>query len=131
MGGNDLRLYPGLLQIQEGGGVEIPTFRKSLFLGTCLSDLPPSVTDYAAHLQDMGTLMMADHMKRVHGVYPDDVRYYLGDSKGGVRQVPGPEFSRCLIFNTLVHSPQSIRSPVSVTVMASCDMREGSAHAFT
>lgn len=37
--------------------------------------------------QDLGTLMMVDYMKRTHGLSPDDVRYYFGAAKGGVRQV--------------------------------------------
>ena len=36
--------------------------------------------------------MMVNHMKITHGVSPNDVRYYLGDSKGGMRQVSGPMF---------------------------------------
>lgn len=34
--------------------------------------------------------MMVDHMKRTHGVSPSDVRFFAGDSKAGVRQVPQP-----------------------------------------
>ncbi|CAN0164556.1 unnamed protein product [Ascophyllum nodosum] len=32
----------------------------------------------------MGTFFMVDHMKRTHGVSPDDVRYILGALKGGL-----------------------------------------------
>eukprot|EP00752_Nemacystus_decipiens_P006893 g6191.t1 len=32
---------------------------------------------------DMGTLMCVDHMKRTHGVMPEDVRYYLKVMEGG------------------------------------------------
>lgn len=35
--------------------------------------------------QDMGTLMMVEHMERVHGVKPYDVRYYYMENAGGVR----------------------------------------------
>lgn len=36
-------------------------------------------------MQDMGTLLMVDHMKRTHGVSPDDIGCYMGQSAGGVR----------------------------------------------
>lgn len=47
-----------------------------------------SVQNVLCGEKDMGTLMMVDHMKRTHGVGPSDVRYIMGKSKGGVRQVP-------------------------------------------
>ena len=53
-------------------------------------DLSLSYAFFPVHfLQDMGTLMMADHMKRAHGVYPDDVRYFMSENQGGVRRVSG------------------------------------------
>ncbi len=48
------------------------------------SSLPNNV------VQDIGTLMMVDHMKRNFGVTPDDVRCFQGPSKGGARYEAKP-----------------------------------------
>ena len=37
--------------------------------------------------QDVGTFFMVDHMKRTHGVSPDDVRYFFVAIKAGLGRV--------------------------------------------
>lgn len=67
----------------------------------CLSD--PGTVDIVTDLrsdcdwQDMGAFMMMEHVKRLHGVSPTDVRYYYRASAGGVRYVAPPP--KNMIFN--------------------------------
>ena len=70
-------------------------FRSPIEIGNEGALAPPNPALFNEHFpccleQDMGTLMCVDHMKRTHGVMPEDVRYYLGATKGGVRQEKHP-----------------------------------------